>query len=84
MPGRKQWAVALKATALPAGLVVIPVRSEGAERGGYVAVRTCEKSAGDHFKLLRRQVARELTAEYSIVLLFRHEFSFSLLLVFVL
>jgi hypothetical protein len=48
-------------------LIVIPVRGEGAECGGYVAVRACEKSGSDYFKLLRRQVARELTAKHSII-----------------
>jgi hypothetical protein len=37
-------------------------------------VRICEKSASDGFKLLRRQVTSELTAEHSIVLFCRHDF----------
>jgi hypothetical protein len=54
-------------------LVVISVMHQGAERGSYVTVWICEKSTSNAFNFLRRQVAGELTAEYSIVLF--HDFS---------
>jgi hypothetical protein len=38
-------------------------------------VRTGEKSAGNGFKLLRCEVASELTAEQPIVLIIRHDYS---------
>jgi hypothetical protein len=35
-------------------LIVVAIGGERAERGGYVSIGICEKSAGNDFKLFRR------------------------------
>jgi hypothetical protein len=69
LAGRRQ-----KAAAQP-GLVIVTI-VDGAERGGEVVVRVCEKSAGNSFNFFLGQVPGQLTAKYASFVIIRHDFSF--------